>query len=374
MDVPKYDGNIHPNEWINDIQKYFKLKKINGTDCLEIAVSSVDPTISLPDEIDSFEKLCNTLIEDISFKVFKNTNEKMLQSLKYIPENKGGNTSKFISKFRKLCYNAEINDIEEQKKYLYKSLPINHFDSILIEFYKKMENVDSINKLIKEFEDFVDYESKLIINESIVALKHVNTGNYLSSMENLCYETGVKSQLVFVQGSPEPGPNSLWKIKFINKELATCGNTHITLQHVKSKKFLGLNYGKLHYDTFGDYVYNYYEYLYHKSPSTDYTEVSCNDITNSDYWVKNWEFNYDIVESHQGFLKSNDIINLSIKKMHNNNGKYISNGQYEFLRSHDIQFTIGKNAFQEVVCHSEKLGENDKWCIELIKQYIWTLD
>ncbi|PKK71203.1 hypothetical protein RhiirC2_745104 [Rhizophagus irregularis] len=60
--------------------------------------------------------------------------------------------------------------------------------------------------------------------------------------------------------------------------------------------------------------------------------------------------------------------------MHNNNGKYISNGQYEFLRSHDIQFTIGKNAFQEVVCHSEKLGENDKWCIELIKQYIWTLD
>ncbi|PKC05791.1 hypothetical protein RhiirA5_360928, partial [Rhizophagus irregularis] len=92
----------------------------------------------------------------------------MLQSLKYVPENKGGNTSEFISKFRKLCYNAEINDMEEQKKYLYNSLPINHFDSVLIEFYKKTENVDSINKLIKEFEDFVVYLSKLIVNESIV--------------------------------------------------------------------------------------------------------------------------------------------------------------------------------------------------------------
>jgi hypothetical protein len=46
--------------------------------------------------------------------------------------------------------------------------------------------------------------------------------------------------------------------------------------------------------------------------------------------------------------------------MHDNNGKYIPNGQYEFLRSHDVHFIIGKNAFQEVVCHNEKLGENDK--------------
>ncbi|PKK71752.1 hypothetical protein RhiirC2_744065 [Rhizophagus irregularis] len=26
MDIPKYDGNIHPDEWINDIQKYLKLR------------------------------------------------------------------------------------------------------------------------------------------------------------------------------------------------------------------------------------------------------------------------------------------------------------------------------------------------------------
>ena len=29
MDFPKYDGNIHPDEWINDIQSYFEIKKID---------------------------------------------------------------------------------------------------------------------------------------------------------------------------------------------------------------------------------------------------------------------------------------------------------------------------------------------------------
>ncbi|PKY62876.1 hypothetical protein RhiirA4_551336, partial [Rhizophagus irregularis] len=51
----------------------------------------------------------------------------------------------------------------------------------------------------------------------------------------------------------------------------------------------------------------------------------------------------------------------------------IPNGQVEYLRSHDIQFNIGNNTFQEVVCHNERLGGNDEWCIELIKQYVWTL-
>ncbi|GBB86652.1 hypothetical protein RclHR1_13010008 [Rhizophagus clarus] len=73
----------------------------------------------------------------------------------------------------------------------------------------------------------------------------------------------------------------------------------------------------------------------------------------------------------KGFLKSNDITNLSIKEIYDNNGNFVQNGQYEFLRSHDIQFTIGNDTFQEVVCHNERLGGNDEWCIELIKQNTW---
>ncbi|RGB27682.1 hypothetical protein C1646_718006 [Rhizophagus diaphanus] len=231
-----------------------------------------------------------------------------------------------------------------------------------------MKNVNSINELAKEFEDIVLEESNLIRKESIVALKHIATGKYLSSISNLRYTTGSESQLVFV-GSSEPDPNSLWKISF-GSELATYTDTFITLQHVKSNNmFLGINHG---------YFYNTgynsgFDFRYRKSPSNNYTEVSCNNFNNSGYnsssfWFNDWKFSYSKVKEHQGYLKSNDIINLSIKKRYDEYGKSIKNEQFEFLRSHDIQFTIGNDTFQEVVCHNERLGGNDEWCIELIHE------
>ncbi|RIA82715.1 hypothetical protein C1645_834944 [Glomus cerebriforme] len=353
MDISKYDGNIHPDEWINDIRKYFILRPISNSnnECLKAALLSVDSNISLPTGIDNYERLRNALKEDISFTIFKNTNKRKLQSLKYIPERKGGDTSNFISNFRKLCYNAEINDIKEQKKYLYKSLPNNHFDYISNEFYKKMENVNSTNELIKEFEDIILEESNLIRNGSIVALKHVATEKYLNSISNLCYTTGSIQQLVIV-GSSEPDPNSLWNIQF-NNEFATYADTSITLQHIKSNKFLGLYYGYNKDKTFYDYQL---------SPVTEHTEVCC-DGTDA-----GWKFSHSKLKNHQEYLKSNDIINLSIKKSYDNNGNYTQNGPDEFLRSHDVQFTIGNDIFQEVVCHNERLGGNDEWCIELIHE------
>ncbi|RGB36355.1 hypothetical protein C1646_741771 [Rhizophagus diaphanus] len=349
MDFPKYNGNVHPDEWIKDFQnylEYFKIRQTRRDDFVKVALSLVDSNISLPTGIDSIEKLRNALKEEISFTIFKNTNKRKLQSLKYIPESRGGDTSKFISNFLKLCYNAEIIDIEEQTNYLYKSLPMNNYFSN--EFYNKTKNANSINELIREFEDIVFEESNLIKNESIVALKHIATGKYLSSDENFYYKTGSKLQLVFV-GSPVPDPNSLWKIKF-GKELATYNNTSIKLQHVKyNNKFLGI-YGTCN------------------SPSTNHTEVSCSDmnyVNNPYFWIENWKFNHSKLEN-QGYLKSNDIINLSIKSYNIN--------KVEFLRSHDIQFTIENDTFQEVVCHNERLGGNDEWCIELIKQHIWTID
>ena len=125
MDTPKYDGTIHPNEWIDDFKK--KLKKTDFFDSLKIAKSLVDSTIKLPARVESLEDLGNALKEDISFTIFKTTNKKTLELLKYVPEREGGKTSKFISDFRKLCYNAEINDIEEQKKYFYQSLPVDGY-------------------------------------------------------------------------------------------------------------------------------------------------------------------------------------------------------------------------------------------------------
>ncbi|PKC05073.1 hypothetical protein RhiirA5_378904 [Rhizophagus irregularis] len=347
MDIPKYDGNIHPDEWINDIQRYHELRGTDEYDSyyyLRTAIALVDSNIiSLPAEINSFEELSNALKEDISFTLFKCTNKRLLQSLKYIPEREGGNTSKFISNFRKLCYNSEINDIEEQINYFYRLLPNNeYYNYFLTEFFKRKEKIKSMNDLVKVFTEIVTDETNLVRNGSIVALKHFATGKYLSSIDNLHYKTGSRYQLVFA-GSPEPDPNALWKIKF-DKELAIYNKTSISLQHINSGNVLGLYYKT-------DYGYSC---IYYKSPITELTEVCCSKQ------VISWKFNHSKLENHQGYLMSNDTINLSIIKH--------GNSQNSFLRSHDVQFTIGNDTFQEVVCHSERLGGNDEWCIELIKQ------
>ena len=73
----------------------------------------------------------------------------------------------------------------------------------------------------------------------------------------------------------------------------------------------------------------------------------------------NWKFNQSKLENHRGYLKSNDVINLSIKRSYDDNGCCTLDDRVEFLRSHDIQFTIGDDSFQEIACHNEKLGEND---------------
>jgi len=73
-------------------------------------------------------------------------------------------------------------------------------------------------------------------------------------------------------GSTEPASNSLWRIKS-NKELnelISYTDTFITLQHDKSKKFLGINYGKSYFNH-NDRSF-YYKSVYHTSPSNNHSE------------------------------------------------------------------------------------------------------
>ncbi|PKB94599.1 hypothetical protein RhiirA5_438424, partial [Rhizophagus irregularis] len=94
MDFPKYNGNIHPDEWIKDLQNYLEYYRpikdsLSESTRAKFALSLVDSNILLPTEIDSIVKVRNALKEDISFTLFKNTNKRKLQSLKYIPESRG---------------------------------------------------------------------------------------------------------------------------------------------------------------------------------------------------------------------------------------------------------------------------------------------
>ncbi|CAB5394513.1 unnamed protein product [Rhizophagus irregularis] len=40
-------------------------------------------------------------------------------------------------------------------------------------------------------------------------------------------------------------------------------------------------------------------------------------------------------------------------------------------RSHELEFTIDNEKFQEVVCHDERIGGNDEWIIELIDTHLF---
>ncbi|GBC04101.1 hypothetical protein RclHR1_05510002 [Rhizophagus clarus] len=349
---PKYDGNIHPDEWINDIQKYFSFWSNDiGLKILDVAILLVDTAIKLPSEINDLDELRDALKKDITFTVFKDSNRRKLQTLKYISEKDGGNTLKFLSDFRKLCYNSEINNIEVQKEFFYNAL--NNYHHFLTEFYKRMNNINSMDELIKEFDEIVMDESKIIRNGSTIALRNVDTGKYLTSIEDLNYTTGSKKQLVFT-GDSKFDPNALWYIYDISQSIKQDNyiftKSDIKFQHKISGRSLGICY----------YYQN--QYVYHKSPTSNHTEVSCENDNEI-----NWKLIHSRMENNQGYLKSNDVVNISIKKSYDINGP-IQDGQVEFLRNHDIQFTIGNDIFQEVVCHSEILGGIDKWCIELVKK------
>ncbi|RGB27674.1 hypothetical protein C1646_746229 [Rhizophagus diaphanus] len=375
---PKYDGSIHPDEWINDIKKYYNMWEDNYGGFLHTAKSLINPTIKLPTEINDLEKLRGALKKDISFTVFKASNKRKLQSLNY-----NGDILKFFIDFRNLCYNSETDDIEEQKEYFYASL--SDYPYFLTEFYKRMKNINSMDELIKAFEEI---ESNIIRHGSTVALKHVATGKYLTSINDFCYTTGSKKQLVFTSNS-KFDPNALWKIYNRNNNEYSYIKTDLHLQHKSSNHYLGLCYRQYQIEIQNQYQvplqnqyqnqnhYGYqlgvsipsfanqnqykYQYEYHKSPSSNHTEVSCGE---DDY---TWNFKHSKLENYEGYLKPNDIVYLSIKKSHNINGR-TQDGQVEFLRSHDVQFTIGNDTFQEVVCHNERLGGIDEWCIELIKR------
>ncbi|POG80743.1 hypothetical protein GLOIN_2v1512339, partial [Rhizophagus irregularis DAOM 181602=DAOM 197198] len=74
--------------------------------------------------------------------------------MKYISENDGGDHIKFMKEFLTYCYNAEIyKEINEMKRYLCKTLKESRY--LQKEFVNRVENIDSTNELIKNFEDIV---------------------------------------------------------------------------------------------------------------------------------------------------------------------------------------------------------------------------
>jgi hypothetical protein len=198
MDPPKYNGTIHPEEWMQQFKVFCCSNKMSQSEEKYLWKQLIHPVIKIPsiDKISTHDDLLNALKAHVSFAIFKESCKKKLQELTYITEKNGGDTMAFLSKFQTLCYNAEINNIEEIKILIYKIIIKMSNEFFKSEFIRKSKEINSIEELLKLFNDITADEAVSIKKGSYVAIKHAATGKYLSSAAHLNYETGSRNQAV----------------------------------------------------------------------------------------------------------------------------------------------------------------------------------
>ncbi|GBB91304.1 hypothetical protein RclHR1_01850014 [Rhizophagus clarus] len=332
MDPPRYDGTVHPEEWIQQVEAFCLCKNINISTA-KLCKHLIHPTIKIPSivNITTNDELLNALETHASFNIFKKSCKRKLLALKYIPEKDGEDTAAFLSKFQSLCYNAEINDIEEIKMIIYKIMVSNEF--FRSEFSKKLKKINLMEELLTLISDIIEDEAILIKSGSCIALKHSATGKYLSSVSNLNYKTGSGNQAVFA-GETFPEPNALWIIAF-NTNFAF-DDSQIYLTHEMTGSQLTC-------------YHNQYE-----SPLSKHSEVNCYVGYGFGGHSAAWKLKMRNSTNNCTHVKSQDRIILQ------------NNDYDKVLRSHELEFEINDKLFQEVVCHDERIGGNDEWIIELI--------
>src|SRR3954452_23341370 len=130
MNLPKYDGTIHPNEWMSQIKAQCLLHNLLISS-LDVAKLLLDPSINI-DNVRTSDGLVTVLKNNILFKIFLKSNKQKLYDLRYKFNIRGEDhesTIEFIAKFKSLCRNAEVDDINEQKNYLVRTLDTQyHYD------------------------------------------------------------------------------------------------------------------------------------------------------------------------------------------------------------------------------------------------------
>ena len=110
----------------------------------------------------------------------------------------GGDTAQFLADVRSLCNNAEIiNNPEEIRRRLLNTYSSNEF--FRNEFAKRVTRSTSVDDMFKIYSDVVSDDSKVIKYgpDTLITIKHVATGRYLSSLE-INYQTGSERQVVSI--------------------------------------------------------------------------------------------------------------------------------------------------------------------------------
>ncbi|RIA86214.1 hypothetical protein C1645_878821 [Glomus cerebriforme] len=350
MELPKYSGTVHPEEWLKQVQTFCYFKSItNEQEILKICKLMIDSTIIIPNEINSFNELIKTLKSHATFNIFKDSCKRKLQVMKYIPEQEENYTATFLANFRSLCNNAEINNPEEIKSFLFNTYSSNEFFEnefikridIINSKDQKLDDINDINIIVNLFNDVVFDELNAIKYDSLITLKHVTTGRYLSSC-NINYQEGSYGNVVFA-GEKLCNSHALWLLTKVN-------SCPLKKPYQQNMVFYNDKFYLKHKETNATFVLSYYD----KSPTTGQSKAICYSkaYSNSKCQFVNLKSKNNNNTLH---VKSKDIINLKT-----------INEKILFLRSHDFTFTIDDKKFQEVVGHADRIGTNDEWQIELV--------
>jgi hypothetical protein len=196
MDFPQYNATCHPKDWLNQVQTKCILAGIkNEKEILKLCKLNISNGIQIPDGINNVSDLINALKAHRSFTVFKNDCKAKLDNMTF----EGGDTASFLADVRALCNNAEIiNNPEEIRRRLLNTYSSNEF--FRNEFTKRVTRFTSVDDMFRIYNhDGVSDDYKVIKYgpETLITIKHVATGRYLTSLE-INYQTGSERQVVSI--------------------------------------------------------------------------------------------------------------------------------------------------------------------------------
>jgi hypothetical protein len=193
MEIIKYIATIHPDEWIKDVRTKCLIHKIKEEEeVLQICKLNIGIGINLKTEPKTLNELTKILKAHPTFDIFKTSRREKLDKIKFV---NNGDTAQFLADFRSLCDIVEITNPREIRSRLLKTNLSNEFFSN--EFSKRTTDVTSIDEIYKLYSEVIADSSKIIKYgpEFLIAIKHSETGRYLSSRE-INYETGSQRQVV----------------------------------------------------------------------------------------------------------------------------------------------------------------------------------
>ncbi|PKY14995.1 hypothetical protein RhiirB3_427107 [Rhizophagus irregularis] len=187
MNIPQYNGTVHPDEWVKQVQTICIINNIRQErDILKLCKLNIDASINVPGECNNLNDLIKALKAHPTFSIYKDGIKRKLDQMKF----EGGEAE-----------NSCISSL--LKKFLL--------------FSKRATGVTSIDEIYKLYNEVISDSSRAIKYgpEFLIAIKHLVTGKYLSSSE-INYHTGSKRQVVFC-GEKILNENCWWYLSCENQ-------------------------------------------------------------------------------------------------------------------------------------------------------------